>query len=277
VRRALVLGGGGVTGVAWEVGLIAGLAEAGVVLTGADVVIGTSAGAAVAAQVTSGTPVEDLFARQVAGPGSEIPAELGTGAVLRLVYGMVRHGRDPGAAGRYFGRHALAAGTIGEAERRRAIASRLPSHEWPQRPLRITAVDAVSGEFRAFEAADGVPLVDAVAASCAVPFVWPPVTIEGRRWIDGGMRSPVNADLAAGYDRVVVLAPIARGVGAAAPGRQVAALRAAGAEVVLVSPDAASRAAIGRNSLDPSRRGPAARAGRAQAPSAAAPVATAWG
>ena len=67
---------------------------------------------------------------------------------------------------------------------------------------------ADNGEFVAFEKSSGVSLVDAVAASCAVPGVWPPVTINGRRYIDGGMRSAVNADLAAGYERVVVLAPI---------------------------------------------------------------------
>jgi NTE family protein len=118
--------------------------------------------------------------------------------------------------------------------------------------------------------------VDAVAASCAVPFVWPPVTFDGSRWIDGGMRSPVNADLAAGYDRVVVIAPIPRGLGASDPGRQVAGLRAAGAKVALIVPDAESRKAIGKNSLDPARREPCARAGRAQATSEAADAAAVW-
>ena len=58
-RTALVLGGGGITGIAWEIGVLAGLAEAGVDLTGADLVVGTSAGSVVGAQITSGAPLED--------------------------------------------------------------------------------------------------------------------------------------------------------------------------------------------------------------------------
>ena len=276
MSRALVLGGGGVTGVAWELGLLAGLAEAGVNLREADVVVGTSAGSSVGAQVTSGTPVEELYERQLAGPGSEIPAKLGAGGILRFAAVLVRHRGDPQAGRAKLGRLALGADTVSEADRRAVIASRLPAHEWPAQRLVVTAVDAGTGEFRTFTAADGVPLVDAVAASCAVPLVWPPVTIGDRRWIDGGVRSPVNADLAAGHDRVVVIAPVSRGIGAMSPAAQVEALREAGARVVLVVPDAAARKAIGRNSLDPARREPAARAGRAQAAGVAAQVAAVW-
>ncbi|MGH3753241.1 MAG: patatin-like phospholipase family protein [Pseudonocardiaceae bacterium] len=145
----------------------------------------------------------------------------------------------------------------------------------------VTAIDAESGEFVAFgkgsQVGDtAVTLVDAVAASCSVPGVWPATTIGGRRWIDGGVRSTTNADLAAGYERIVVLAPIPRGfrpvTGAAA---QVAALRER-AQVTLVTPDAAARRGIGRNVLDPARREPAARAGRTQAGSVVTEVARVW-
>jgi NTE family protein len=122
-----------------------------------------------------------------------------------------------------------------------------------------------------------VPLVEAVAASCAVPGVWPPVTTGGRRFIDGGVRSVANADLAAGCDRVVVLAPLVRGFGPlTGVAEQVAQLRAAGAEVELVSPDAAALAAIGRNVLDPAHRPAAARAGRAQAAGVADAIGAVW-
>jgi NTE family protein len=276
VTRALVLGGGGVTGVAWELGVIAGLAEAGVDLRRADVVIGTSAGSSVGAQLTSGADLEELYERQLAGPSAEIPARLGIGGLARYASTMVRHRKDPQTGRARLGRLALEAATVPEAERRAVIAARLPSHEWPATRLLVTAVDAHTGEFRVFDADAGVPLVDAVAASCAVPLVWPPVTIGDRRWIDGGVRSPVNADLAAGYDRVVVVAPLTRAVGPMAAPAQVAELRAAGARAVLVAPDAAATRAIGRNPLDPARRAPAARAGRAQAAAVAAEVRSAW-
>jgi NTE family protein len=119
-----------------------------------------------------------------------------------------------------------------------------------------------------------VPLLLAVAASCAVPGVYPPVTIGERRFIDGGIRSTANADLARGCDRLVVLAPIPRGVGPmASVDAQVSGMVA---RVAVVSPDAASRAAIGRNVLDPAARAGSARAGRAQAKTVVDRVAAAW-
>src|SRR5215510_13385362 len=81
--RALVLGGGGVTGVAWELGLLAGLAEAGLDLTDADLFVGTSAGSVVAAQVTSPTSLEELYERQLASTGPELAAKLGLAQILR--------------------------------------------------------------------------------------------------------------------------------------------------------------------------------------------------
>jgi NTE family protein len=143
--------------------------------------------------------------------------------------------------------------------------------------LRVTAVDAHDGRFEVFDAGSGVQLLDAVGASCAVPGVWPPVSIGGRRYLDGGMRSPANADLAAGYPRVVVVAPMVRGVGPiVAVAAQAEQLRRAGAAVIVLSPDTAARRAIGRNVLDPARRAAAARAGRAQAAADAAAVRQVW-
>jgi NTE family protein len=135
-------------------------------------------------------------------------------------------------------------------------------------------VDAETGEFRTFDRGSGVPLLQAVAASCAVPGVYPPVTIDGRRCIDGGMRSAANADLAHDYDRVVVLAPIPRGVGPmASVDAQVSGMVS---RVAVVSPDKDSRTAIGKNVLDPAARAPSAEAGRAQAASVAQRVADVW-
>ena len=183
---------------------------------------------------------------------------------------------DPARARARIGRMALAARTGPEARRREVIAARVPSEEWPARRLLITAVDAVTGEFAVFTGASGVSLVDAVGASCAVPGVWPPVSMAGRRWIDGGIRSPANADLAAECERVVVLAPIRRGMRAASAVATQAAELSGGRAVAVVSPDQAAVAAIGRNVLDPARRAPAARAGHAQAGAALDRVSSVW-
>ncbi|HEY8663916.1 MAG TPA: patatin-like phospholipase family protein, partial [Propionibacteriaceae bacterium] len=262
---ALVLGGGGVTGVAWETGVLAGISEAGLDLSNADLLVGTSAGAAVAAQLASGTPLAALLERQLAGSAQEVPVTLGPALLARYFWAMLTR-RDPAEFGQAMGRLPLGARTVAEAERLAVIASRLPSHEWPERPIQVTAVNARTGEFRVFTREDGVALVDAVAASCAVPGVWPPVSLEGQKWIDGGMRSAVNADLAAGRARVVILAPITTGFGAMPPvDQQAAALRAAGSAVVVVCPDRDARSRMGRNSLDPARRAAAAQAGHRQA------------
>jgi NTE family protein len=141
----------------------------------------------------------------------------------------------------------------------------------------VTAVDARTGQFAVFDSAGDASLVDAVGASCAVPGVWPPVTIGGRRFMDGGMRTIANADLAHGYERVVIVAPVAVGVAfMASPHRQAAALIAAGARVALVRPDRAAVRAIGRNVLDGSRQAAAARSGRAQAAAEAPAVRAVW-
>ncbi|HET6501719.1 MAG TPA: patatin-like phospholipase family protein [Amycolatopsis sp.] len=276
-RRGLVLGAGGVAGIAWETGLLAGLAEGGADPCTADLVVGTSAGSTVAAQVTSGVAVSDLYRRQ-ADPVShtrELPALLGREALLALFSGAYGETQDVLDRRRRIGAMALAAPTVSEAERRAVIAARLPVHDWPPGDLRIVAVDAESGETRVFDSAWGVELVDAVAASGAVPQTWPPVTIGGRRYIDGATRSAENADLAAGCDRVLVVKAMEiPGVDNLA--RQVTALREQGSRVVVLSPDAASVAAIGPNLLDPAVRGPAAKAGYRQGLRSAAEAGEFW-
>uniref|UniRef100_A0AAU1UFA1 Patatin-like phospholipase family protein n=1 Tax=Streptomyces sp. NBC_00119 TaxID=2975659 RepID=A0AAU1UFA1_9ACTN len=276
--RALVLGGGGLSGIGWISGILHGLAEAGADLWDADTVIGTSAGSVVGAQLASGrlTPAE-LYERQLAAPVGEIAGHLGAAATLRHARAALSS-RTPEDFGRKVGHIALAADTPDEATRRAVIAGRLVSHRWPERPFLVTAVRATTGEFRVLDRGSGVGLVDAVAASCAVPGVWPPVTFEDDRWIDGGVRSPANAHLAEGHDRIVIIAPIAAGGGTLESARaQAERLTAGGARVTLITPNRTTRRAMGHNSLDPTHRAPSARAGREQAPAHAASVAEVWG
>ncbi|TWH71813.1 patatin-like phospholipase family protein [Modestobacter roseus] len=277
-RRALVLGGGGVTGIAWTTGVLTGLADAGLDLTDADLVVGTSAGSIVGTQLRSGVPVAELFDTEIAPPAPGPTARLGRRTLARYGLAMLMARRDDAAFRRRVGALALAAADAGatpsEEDWRQLIAVRLPGPDWPEQPLVLTAVDAQSGEFRTFDRDSGVDLLAAVAASCAVPGVYPPVTVDGRRYIDGGMRSVANADLATGCDRVVVIAPIVRGVGPmAGVDAQVTGMVS---RVAVVAPDQGSRTAIGKNVLDPAARPASARAGRAQAAAVAAEVAEAW-
>lgn len=275
-RRALVLAGGGITGIAWELGMIAGLAELGVDLSRADLVIGTSAGSVAGAQLRSGRPIEQLYADQLKDAHGELAARLSRGLILRWAVLELLPGSDEKAF-RRLGKAALARKTVPESDRRQVIESRLPDPEWPPKPLKVTAVDAATGEFVVFDDESGVPLVDAVGASCAVPMVWPPVTIGERRYIDGGVRSPANADLAKGYGRVVVLAPFGGAVRRS--GRVDNQIEALGPHVhaAVVMPDANTRRAMGSNALDPAFRSDAAKAGRSQARLVRDTVAVAWG
>jgi NTE family protein len=267
--HALVLGGGGVAGVAWITGLLAGLAEAGQDITGADVIIGTSAGSVVAAQLGSGLPLADLLARQIepARQTAEIPAQVSLAKMAAEMGAELAGVTSPAEMLRRIGAYAVAAHTVPETARRAVIESRLPAHDWPERALRITVVDVQTGELRVFDRDSGVSLVDAVAASCAVPGVWPSVTIDGRRYMDGGVRAADNADLAAGYSRITVVSPLGYNspIPSPMPLRAVVGqLRDGGSEVTVLAPDPDSAAAIGANPLDPATRTPAAQAGLAQ-------------
>ncbi|GGN09451.1 patatin [Lentzea pudingi] len=272
-ERALVLGGGGVTGIAWETGILHGLAEQGVDLTDADLFVGTSAGSVVATELAGGAPLADLYAGQLLPPDGEIPARLTSWMVVRYALSYVMPG-TPARKRARLGRAALKARTPSEESRLEVFDSRLSIKDWPERPLKVTAVDTANGKFVAFDRDSGVPLVKAVASSCAVPLVWPPVSINGSRYMDGGMRSVANVDLAAGYERVVVIAPLTRSASpAATPGAQAAKL---GVPSIVISPDGAALTAIGTNLLDPARRKPAAEAGYAQAVSIAESVREVW-
>jgi len=273
--RALVLGGGGVAGVAWEIGVLSGLADAGVDVRDADLVVGTSAGSVVAAQITGGLPLEELHRRQLE-PSTEIAVAFDRErmfAEFARIRGSAISAEDAAAK---VGALALAAHTPPEAQRRAVIGSRLPSTAWPDRRVIIVAVDASTGKPRFFDRSSGVPLVDAVAASCAVPGVWPPVTIDGRRYIDGGVRSTTNVDVARGHDRILVVAPFPDLPGPWHPPlpEQLAAL--APARTHLIAADAASLEAFGSNPLDPATRAPSTRAGRSQGRTIASIVGEFW-
>ena len=287
---ALILGGGGAAGNAWEIGVIAGLAEAGLDMTEtADLVVGTSAGATAAAQVRSGIPAAGLLASvlsplvRTVGQNRERPPSLPTGTVferMRAIGAAATSAADLQRAMGAFGLESDSTLEAGAEQRRAMVAARLPRPEWPDRPMIVVAVNAHTGELAAFDRESGVDLVDAVTASTALPGLVPTVSINGARYIDGGVRSPDNADLASGYAHVVVLSPLGGRSGTPPEGQfeglrrppewgvdlasQVEALRKQGSHVEVITPDADSRAAMGTNMTDPATRIPAARAGFAQ-------------
>ncbi|HEY9356726.1 MAG TPA: patatin-like phospholipase family protein, partial [Arthrobacter sp.] len=255
-ERALVLGGGGSTGNAWLIGVIAGLSDAGLDVTTADLTIGTSAGSTAAAQITGAAPAELFAAILAATPPQRnrpVGSEQGRGPVrpvtdhLERIRKIIASAEDAADMRRRMGAAALdmASASDGswQTQWRATVASRLPSQHWPQRTVLITAVDAHTGEPFVFDRHSGIDLVDAVAASCASGL---PYRIGDNRYIDGGYRSNAeNADLAAGYGRVLVLSPF--GGRSLAPlewgvhlATQVEELRARGSRVETIFPDSSS-------------------------------------
>jgi NTE family protein len=299
---ALVLGGGGAAGQAWQIGVIAGLAEAGLDLTeAADLVIGTSAGSTTAAQVRSGIPAAELLASvlsppaQPAGQNRERPPSLPMTTVFERMRAIGAAATSTADLQRAMGAFGLESDSIlgpETGQRRAMVAARLPRAEWPDRPMIVVAVDAHTGELAAFDRDSGVDLVDAVTASTALPGMTFTHNINGTHYINGGVRSAENADLASGYANVVVLSPFGgrnrtppeRGAAPAGqfeglrrfPGADLAseveALREQGSHVEVITPDAGSEAAMGTNQMDPAVRIAAARAGFAQGKQAATRV-----
>lgn len=275
-KRALVLGGGGVAGIAWETGILAGIADespaTAKALVDSDVLVGTSAGSAVAAQLSSGLGLDALFERQTAPSSAELTPGADIGDITDLFIAAVTQPGSKAEKLQRIGAVAVSTRTVAEPVRREVIAARLPSHDWSERELRISAIDVATGQLVVFDRRSGIDLVDAVAASCAVPGVWPPVTIGGRRYMDGGVGSSVNIALATGCDVAVVLVP--QGESAPSPfgaaGDEIAAFDGA---AFAVFADDDSLAAFGKNPLAPQCRIPSASAGRRQGSRVAAEIA----
>jgi NTE family protein len=283
--RALVLGGGGAAGNAWLIGVIAGLFEAGLDARTADLIIGTSAGATAAAQITGARPTA-LLADILDAPPPPVgnsPARSVGADSLREFTDLIAQSSDLADMRRRLGARgvALSAAVEGTAHTRwhDVVAARLPSSDWPNQLIRLTVVDAETGEPVELDRESGVSLVDAVAASTSNAHAY---RIGNSSYLDGGYRrSSENADLAAGYDRVLVLSPLGgRTLHPAEWGSdlatQVAELTASGSTVETILPDAAALAAFDGTMMNPATRIPAARAGADQGRALAAQLAAFW-
>jgi NTE family protein len=184
--RALVLGGGGITGIAWELGLLAGLRRDGIDLGDADLIIGTSAGAFVGALVATGA--DPAAVATAAGGLGDLSPRIDLGLLAQVFQIMTDHDLSAEQARAELGRFARSAPVGDPRTEVDRFAHRLPDHAWPVKPrLVVTAVDTVTGTPVAWDAASDVPLPAAVAASCAVPGVFPPVEVGGTGFfMDGG-------------------------------------------------------------------------------------------
>jgi NTE family protein len=206
LRVGLILGGGGVVGVAWELGVLAAItADAGWNPATATVITGTSAGSMAGAITALGRDLPAIVARRTANvtmpdAASAPRSSASTSAVSSELLDLMRPGTPTVTErARAVGRLARAARpAMDAAAYREFIGASVPA-EWPAGDLRLTTVDCESGETVLLGRDSGLDLIDAVAASCAVPTYFPTVEHQGRHFTDGP-RGPYIAALAAELD-----------------------------------------------------------------------------
>lgn len=287
MSRALVLGGGGPVGIAWETGLIAGLADRGVDIHHADFILGTSAGSVVGSQLALGRLPDAMLHAEFAAAAAAREAQASSGRPAPDLTGLmgIMARRPPGQPMPTdlmieLGAYALAARTASEEVFISGFGALAElEHPWPEK-YACTAVDVLTGEFLLWTKDTAAPLRLAVPSSCSVPGIFPPITIDGRRYMDGGMRSGTNADMARGHGKVVIVAvapPMMRPMMQPAFDREMAVIREHGGEAVLIVPDDASGEAFGMNLMDSSNREAIARAGFAQGQAEAEKIGAFWG
>jgi NTE family protein len=255
------------------IGLAAGLREHGVDLAAADLIVGTSAGAIVGAVLATGQDLGPLATPRARAAGADTlpaPDPRRLGEVFAV---LGDPGLDPATARRRVGRLALASG-IPERAQLAQMESLISAREWPDRRLLIVAVDSGTGERRVWDRAGGAPFIPAVTSSMAFPGAAPPITVDGRRYVDGGLWSATNADLAAGARTVVVVEPLAHLFPREPLLHELSVVAAE--TVVTIGPDPAAVAALGSDLYDRAAWLPAHRAGSRQAAELAEGLRAGW-
>jgi NTE family protein len=269
------LGGGGVWFVAWQVAYLHELSHHGVVLAGADRVVGTSAGSVVASVLEAGNLARLHAELEVLAKAPQLIAALAPSSTLSgsQLRALELFGAAPDADGdtiRRIGHAALAASTPGPNVMSRNASVILGSRRWPSDGLQITCVDAFTGERCVLTRRAGVPVARAVAASSAVPGLFAPQPIGDRRCMDGGVSGTgTHLDLLSGARRAMVVgltdgADVQEGRMTVAPGatlRELDELRASGTDVLFCSPESVDVERL----MDPSAVPDAIRMGRRQA------------
>ncbi len=283
--RALVLGGGGPLGIAWETGLAAGLLAEGVDIARADFILGTSAGSVVGAQLAGGANAEAMadaqlsFSRMMAATQAAPPAPPDLSALMAFMLRFPPVGESPVELRKEIGQFSRDTRTISDNEYAAQFSALGVAGPWPER-FACTAVDTGTGEFHIWRRSDGIDLARGVASSCSVPGIYPAIEIKGRRWMDGGMRSSASIDQAAGHKRVLAIAVIPNAM--VEPrirprlDYEAGTVVDAGGRVEMVTPDAVAMAAFGPNLMDGSRRAACVEAGLVQGRREAARLKAFW-
>jgi NTE family protein len=276
ITRAVVLGGGGVTRMAWEIGIITALLQEDIDLTEADVIIGISAGSFVGSALASGYDMRKLYDSQLFPNTSEVNVSVNSEILKLWTEAFICGKDDKKKIGKMLGDIAKKyPSKISRKNHQNVVESRMVTNLWPAK-LKVTALDAETGDLHVFDLASGITLIDAVSASGAVPGIWPFITFDGRDWVDGGMVSSTNAHLAEGYDKVVILSPMPKKYGIVPSVKEEVIEMQKKADISLIVPDKNSILAIGENPYDPTHTTSSAKAGFNQGINEATAIYNTW-
>jgi NTE family protein len=284
--NALVLGGGGPVGEAWESGVIAGLADRGIDLSRMDRIIGTSAGAVVGARLAMGMTPEELtqqalirFEGPPPAPTQKPPPPPDLSFLVSQLEQLNAGKTTEQSVGVEVGRWALSVHPVAtESEFVASYWRRFPKKQWPGRAYECASVNAGDGSLKVWNESSGVSLALAVASSCALPGLFVPVEIDGQRYMDGGARSATNADLARGCKTAIVMVPTAginHPLATLSVPRldvEIEILRKSGCKVAVILPDWASVKAFGQSGAEEQRNTAAMAAGRIEGRAKAAEI-----
>lgn len=298
-ETTLVLGAGGPWGIAWMTGLLLGLEESDLAVQHVRAMVGSSAGAVLGARIGAGIAIQTLFDQETsieeqsrqAGRFRDLAPPRPDAATATLAANLASfqsiHSRTWDVEDeriRAICDLAASAKTVSWASFDAVMRpDAFRSAAWPATPFKITALDIDTRMLVTFDASSGVDHSLAVVASCAIPGIFPPVPINGHRYIDGGSwGSGDNAHLALGAPSVLVISPLAaqraqRAGGSAILERDLRDLRASGARVHLISADPASLATRGTGAPNPTLMVAAAKAGREQGRAEAATLKNSFG
>lgn len=246
-EKALVLGGGGITGIAWESGVLAGLIDSGILVNHADKILGSSAGSYVGSILANGQNMKTYYEQLANNRDNADNAQLDPSLFELWREAFVEGKTDEQVIGKYLGDIInKSPSTVSLKERERSVRKRIGNVDWtPQ--LEITAINAKTGTLEYFNETSGISLMEAVMASGAVPGIWPHVDMLGASWIDGGMISSTNARLMANYKDIIILAPLDQKQGLVPSVYEDVETLKTNSNVTLITPDQDSRNIIGTN------------------------------
>lgn len=246
-EKALVLGGGGITGIAWESGVLAGLIDSGILVNHADKILGSSAGSYVGSILANGQNMKTYYEQLANNRDNADNAQLDPSLFELWREAFVQGKTDEQVIGKYLGDIInKSPSTVSLKERERSVRKRIGNVDWtPQ--LEITAINAKTGKLESFNETNGISLMEAVMASGAVPGIWPHVDMLGASWIDGGMISSTNARLMANYKDIIILAPLDQNQGLVPSVYEDVETLKTNSNVTLITPDQESRNIIGTN------------------------------